>query len=222
MLNDVEKLLAVDVCGTLYQDNTTAGFVAQYVAQHGLSYLQYFAIAMCQRRHPVALFFVVLGKILGRDLHRITMVRLLRGASQDALRQTAIAYVDHLQHRKINPSHHLLEQLRKQGWQPLLVSNSIEPVIAEIATRMQLPYLCSQLDMPQQRCSGRIIHDLTGKKREAIEAMISTSLDDIAFAVMTDNQSDGDLLACANPAYVVASAGRRGWMQQYDAEIMDI
>ena len=110
--------------------------------------------------------------------------------------------------------------MRTTGWEPILVSNAIEPVVRQIARQFKVPYLASQQCTRDGRLTGWLAKDLTGRKRSMLEAFLNQSLHDAEFAVITDNRSDQDLVMAADPAMLVTKGEPRKWMKAFDAEIL--
>lgn len=213
-------ILAVDVCGTLYSTNTTAGLVIFHHARRGHRW-RYAALTAMSRSGPLRLGLVVVAKLSGFDPHRALVLASLRGERLTALQASATRYVaDHLPQHLIPTTHARVAQMRAAGWQPVLVSNAIAPVVEEIARQLDLPCIASRPQLRDAKLTGRLSQDLTGQKRKAVEAYLNSSLKDVNFAVITDNRSDGDLLAAADPAMLVAAGTPRKWMKDWDAETL--
>ncbi|WP_289043124.1 HAD family hydrolase [uncultured Aliiroseovarius sp.] len=214
------RILAVDVCGTLYDANTTAGLVMFHHARRGHRW-RHAALAAISRRGVLKTGLVGIAKLTRFDAHRVLVLASLRGESQSSLQASAKGYVaDHLPALSIAATHARLAQMRTAGWQPVLVSNALSPVIEEIARQLDLPFIASEPAHRAGRLTGRLARDLTGQKRKAVEAYLDRPLDAVEFAVITDNRSDRDLVAAANPAVLVAAGHPRKWMKDWDAETL--
>lgn len=211
------RVLAVDVCGTLYHDNTTAGFVRFHAAYAGHRPLR-FRLFEILRKPPFRLAIIALGKALRRDLFRAAYIRCLSGQTRAALTQSAQAYAADLEAtRQIAPTHNRMAQLQADGWQPMLASNSVDVVIKAIAQAKSLPWVASCLAFDGDVCLGRLSTDLKGRKLPAVRAAAPAR----ALAVMTDNKSDADLIKAADLAILVSSRSPKPWMEAYpDAETL--
>ncbi|MBA83431.1 haloacid dehalogenase-like hydrolase [Thalassobius sp. S69A] len=211
------RLLAVDVCGTLYPDNTTAGFVRFHAARTGHRPWR-FRLLEALRQSPFRMAVIALGKALRRDLFRQGYIRCLKGQPRPALSQSAQAYAAHLEAtRQIAQTHARLARMQAQGWQVMLASNSLDVVISAIAQAKSLPWVASALAFDGDICTGRLTTDLKGHKLRAVQAVCSFD----ALAVMTDNKSDTDLIRAADLAILVAPRHPKPWMEAYpDAETL--
>ncbi|MCK0139994.1 HAD family hydrolase [Aliiroseovarius sp. F47248L] len=220
-MTQIDRILAVDVCGTLYDTNTTAGLVTFHHARRGNRRRFNMLKALTRRRSVLRLGLILIAKTSRFDVHRALVLASLRGETLSSLQASAGRYVsDHLPARAISVTHARLAQMRTAGWQPVLVSNALAPVIEEIARQLDTPCVASQPKVRDGRLTGRLSRDLTGQKREAVEAFLNRPLDQVRFAVITDNRSDCDLVAVANPAVLVAARQPRKWMRNWDAEIL--
>ncbi|MCK8485397.1 haloacid dehalogenase-like hydrolase [Aliiroseovarius sp. S2029] len=214
------RILAVDVCGTLYDTNTTAGLVMFHHARRGHRW-RHAALTAISRRGVLRAGLVAVAKLTRFDVHRALVLISLRNETLTSLQASAKGYVtDHLPATVIPAAHTRMARMRAAGWQPVLVSNALSPVIGEIARQLDLPFIASDPAQRAGRLTGRLARDLTGQKRKAVEAYLNRPLDAVAFAVITDNRSDRDLVAAANPAILVAARSPRKWMRNWDAEIL--
>jgi phosphoserine phosphatase len=149
------------------------------------------------------------------------VLRSLKDQSLAELQTSAKIYVQgDLSAQKIDLVHERLEQMKSQGWTPILVSNALYPVIAEIGHTLDLPYVSSTLDDVSGVLTGRLCKDLTGQKRKALEAFLGRSLSTVKFAVLTDNKSDRDLVAAAQSAVLISAGTPRKWMREWNVEIL--
>ncbi len=98
----------------------------------------------------------------------------------------------------------------------MLVSNSLDIVIEAIAEALEVEFRASKLGFCGELCNGRIVHDLTGRKAEAVRALVSEREGTPTLHVFTDNHSDGDIVALADRATIVVPRGRsaKAWEGQ--------
>ncbi len=214
------KILAIDVCGTLYQANTTLGFVETH---HELQNNRVRGAAIkliSDKRFILVYLLIAAGKLLGRDFHRLLVVFSLRGEDRQELLDSAEAYYDRLQERKINAVHRKLDELITNDWQPILVSNSLEPIIRVIAGGMKAPFISSELGWREGRCTGRIAKDITGRKKVALESHIGHPVHASKFRVVTDNRSDEDLIQASARSIVVLRKTKKNWADKYDVDLI--
>ena len=163
------KILAVDVCGTLFEENTTAGFVRYHFRNFSnytpinLLILQFLGIPLLRK------LIIALGRITKRDYFRSGYIRLLKGEDQDRLNHSALQYAASLEEKRIVQVWRHIEDLRRDEWNPILVSNSLDIVVSAIAERYSLPWVASELTFSGGICDGHLKRDLRGRKALRVE-----------------------------------------------------
>lgn len=215
------KILAVDVCGTLYDANTTAGLAIFHHARMSHPVRHAFLCRISRKRGVLCAALILFAKLTGFDLHRHLVLTSLKGETLTSVEASASRYLaDHLASKAIPASHERLFNMRSSGWQPILVSNAISPMIEAIARQLDLPFIASIPEVKNGRLTGRLTQDLTGRKRDVLWSQFDDLTDTSDFAVMTDNRTDSDLIKVADPAVLVSSGTPRNWMRKWNAEIL--
>ena len=221
-LPDDARVLAVDVCGTLFDMNTSAGLVLFHHDRMGNRWRKRCLSAVTGRHKPLGFLLIAASKLTGIDFHRAATLFSLRGQARGDLDASAQAFLPVLWERRIDKVHRLVAQMQAEGWRPVLTSNSIDLVIAPIADRMAVPYLSSELDWDGDICRGRLRRDLTGRKKACLEAFLDRRLARERLAVITDNRSDMDLIQGSAAATLVAYGAPRSWMKGEYGTILHI
>ncbi len=219
-MSEFRPVLAVDVCGTLYDENTTSGFVIYHLERNCRFWQSKFLEIISGRRKVIPFLISRLGKVLGIDLHRSLVLRMIEGEDSASLKCSANEYCFMLDKRCIAETHSFLKRKKEEGWRPILVSNSIDLVIEAIARKLEVEFVSSKLLWNDDICTGRISVDLTGRKRRYLEEYLDLSLANIDFSVVTDNKTDADLIVAAKHAYLVVCGQKKTWMEKYDAEFI--
>lgn len=216
-----DHILAVDMCGTLFATNTTAELVMFHHARHSNTVRLGFLKRISKKGSWLRSGCVAVSKLSGFDLHRALVLISLRGQDPEALTQSAADFVTNvLPVRAIAATHARLAQMRAAGWQPVLISNAVAPVVQQVARQLDMPCVASQLKTKHGKLTGTLAVDLTGHKRKALENKLKHSLQTLRFAVITDNRSDQDLVAAADVAVLVCAGAPRKWMRNWNAEIL--
>ena len=214
------RLLAIDVCGTLYRANTTAGLIEFHHARNGNRIRSALAKMANSQTLPFTYAFTILSRIVGFDFHRFLFIASLRGEERSEIERSAKDYVGKLESLKIEDAHRMIANLRASGWSAILVSNSISPIVCAIGEHMNVPWVSSDLGWNEETCTGMIARDLTGRKRTALEEHIGGSLTALEFKVITDNRTDKDLVDCSEEPIVVLPRGRKNWTGRNSARII--
>lgn len=216
------RVVAVDVCGTLYDENTTAGFIRHHHKRVGNWRLSLMLKLITGYRQPLRAAFILYSKVTGFDIHRAVILATLRRQTHVELEVSAQSYLETLEPRRIGVVYDRVREMEKNGWSPVLVSNSIDLIVNLISKKLDLPYVSSQIGWNNGHCTGRLAVDLTGKKRVHLEEFLRSGLNQLDFSVITDNKSDLDLIDCAHEALVIAHRGKKKWMEKSNVEIIHL
>ena len=200
-------LVIFDVCDTLYDANTTFGFLAFYAERSGNTELKRRMSHWTSLRTVRGFFGAVVLRLFGIDIGRARVIHALRGDTRDALTQSAHDYVGTTLPSKMNRTvHDRLRGHRDSGDRVVLLSSSLDIVIRAIAEILDVEFSASILEFANGYCTGRLQSDLTGRK-----APVAASLrrGERILHVYTDNRTDNDLLEIADRRTVIFPAGSR-------------
>lgn len=196
-----------DVCGTLVKDDTTLGLLRWHFARQRRWRL-WLLRSLTARWSPARLLVAVAEKASGRHLLKHALVRLLKGDAVTDLERSAVEYADWLlATRRVAQVGAILERTEGQG-RLVLASASLEPVVKALAAHLDAIYVASRLETTNGRCSGAYASDLTGRKIPALDEVLSPGWRRDGYLAVSDNLTDRNLLASAQPAYVVLHAER--------------
>lgn len=177
------NVLLVDVCHTLYDANTTYGFLDQYLADNA----QY--IELVKRRRS----FVqrLRGRLFaGPDVIRNQAIALLKGASRGSLFESANAYVHSIPRIESVQTH--INERQAEGMSVYLVSSSLDFIVAGVAMELGVDgWFASALGFEKDICTGVLETDLTGNKnRVLLEHFPAVS----GIEFVSDNFSDANCI----------------------------
>jgi phosphoserine phosphatase len=197
------ELFVFDICDTLFYSNTTFDFI-KFVLQEKRwnSKLRQFDL-FTKKTSPVFVGLYFLQKFSKVDWPKKLCLRLLKGMSKKELYQFGEAFEKQfLASRMVERTHQMLNQLRKEGKSVVLLSASIDPVVAAIAKALEVEYRCSELAYDSLgNFTGDLQWEMTGQKLVALRKMLSS--ENAPFAVATDNFSDRGLVEAACHRIVV-------------------
>ncbi len=200
MSEESQKLIVCDVCDTLYRSNTTFDFI-RFVVDREKRVQRYLLLLMINRKSPLFYLLVIVGTLFRQDLIRKVTLRFLKGKSKidlDLLAQQF--YSDFLQSRA---NKKVFEKILSNSvTTTLLLSSSIDPVIATIAHANKWWFYSSELEWKQGIATGILHMDMTGKKHEVVKRIISEKHFN-RLQVITDNRSDWELVKLADERFIV-------------------
>jgi phosphoserine phosphatase len=158
---------------------------------------------MTARYSPIRVTFALLERVTGRQFLKHLVVRLLTGTPVEQLEESASEYAGWLlQERRIPQVWEVLSE-RQQSDCIILASASLEPVVRQLAIRMEVRYVASALEDRDGVLTGRYALDITGNKEQACRKKYKVTRNSVPKLVISDNLSDRPLLEKAAEAYVV-------------------
>jgi phosphoserine phosphatase len=202
-------LAVFDLCETLYAENTTLGFVRFFQARYGRRLGTVLIDMMCSRRLPFFYLLAALHRFLSLDLSRWAMARSLRGYDRKQLAEAARTYAAEMLPRAANAeTQNRLAEHRAAGDRVVIVSNSLDVVVEAVAEQFGVEWHASRLGYCDDRCNGRIEHDLTGRKGGVVASLVEGQPVAPVIHAYTDNLSDRDLVEAADWPTIIIPAGR--------------
>lgn len=201
------KIVVVDICGTIYQSNTTFDFFGLMSKDDKKVRLFYFF----SRSLAWRLFNKFIWILSGYDLTRIILVCFLNGYSKKDLLDKADRFYTSFLLKHQNES--VIELLRSYN-----DSDDVECVLAsatlDFIAETISKYTGYNLDVSTKLlykdgiCKGRIKEDALGKKKEKLSIKIPF------WKLITDDLSDVPLLTCCEePIIVIYPHRKKKWMK---------
>jgi phosphoserine phosphatase len=212
-----------DVCDTLFYSNTTFDYLRFVLEQRQLSRRQQLLRLLTKRWSPAFLGLLFWQKLTGGDAIKAAALRLLTGIPKDELYSLGQLFLrDFLSNRKIARTHELLEHLASSSTRVILLSASLDPIIAALAGQLKVEFVSSELDYDEKGCcSGRLRQELGGKKHHALRRLVGAGTT-LRLAVVTDNFTDRELVATATVRYVVVhSTGAKQFWQDLTPQFIE-
>ena len=205
-----------DVCDTLFYSNTTFDFLRFVLAQQGSGGKQAVLKLLSAKWSPLFVGLVAWQKVAGGDPVKAGALRMLAGIPRVELYELGRRFVaEFLPARRIARTHELLAGLAQTQTRVVLLSASLDPVIAALAAALgSIEFVSSQLEYDAQGiCTGRLQQELTGQKQAALQTLLTNKGEPLRLAVATDNFTDHGLVSQAAIRYVVVhnAAAKQFW-----------
>ena len=201
---DDNTLFVVDVCGTLFTEDTTLGLLRYHFDRVSDRRFRKLLFKACTTHmSPIRFGFIALEFLSGKHWLKYAAVKLLNGDHLDSLHESARLYAAHLIATKKIPSIWRLLESSAPKKRILLASASLEPVVASLAGKMGARYVASQLEQNDGILSGHYHVDITGSKAQAILNKYGPAALDGHVCAISDNFSDRALLENVGKAIVV-------------------
>lgn len=218
------EVYVVDVCGTLFRDDTTLGLLRHHFGKDkGRAWRRWLFNLASTRRSPFWFAFAVAEKLSGRHLLKHFLLRLLAGDRVAALEDSAREYAGILLSEKRIPAVWELLESAFDMKRVVLASASLEPVISALADSTGVRYVASTLEQYDGVLTGRYKTDLTGQKSQALLCKYGKEILGGQVCVFTDNFTDRALVESAAYSYIILhkSTHRERW-KGVDATFLEV
>ncbi len=191
------KLVFFDVCDTLYNENTTFGFLEYYFSDGIRS-----SLLKIRKIYIIKAMNYLSVKLFNYDLVRHVGIFMLRNEVRKDLVCKAEQYVaDILEYKKNREVHSLLDHCRKEKKEIVLLSGSLDFIIEAIAKSLDVPvYYATTLRQRKGIVLGSVDVDLLGNKKFVIDKYFSG----IPYMLVTDNLSDFNIAKNAEKSYILS------------------
>jgi len=200
-----KKVFVSDVCGTLFYENTTIGFIRFYIQKSSKIKFLFFLI-LTSNLSPVFWSFKLLEYFFlnKRYLFKKLIVLFLRGEKNNNIRQFAKLYIDTLfKKKKVKIVWDYLDKYKKSNFRIILASGSIEPVIKEISKRIKADYVSSSLEIKNNKFTGYMLSDISKNKINNLK-LIGIDSSAVNFFI-SDNFEDLDLIKNAKKGIAISN-----------------
>ena len=211
----MKNIVVFDICGTLYQSNTTYDFLLYYFKSIKSKKLKSF-------RRNFSIPFKVIFKLmilLKVDYYiRQRLIKYIKGEPVDLVEKVATKFVrEILVNRKIAFTQNLIkENIIDTEIEVILISASIEPVVKAIANELGVEnYFSTLLDTENDVFTGRIKKEMQGNKLPMFEKIKNNDTAYLTFH--TDNKEDLPLALKADEVFILSSNKNMGfWRKKLD------
>lgn len=161
----MKQLAIVDICGTLFQSNTTFDFI-DFVEHDNLRYQIFKTIINFL---PIKVLNRLIYWVFKVDLHRKLTIYFLKGKSKITLNILSQKFYEEYLSNKINWG--VINRLKELDLNIILASATLEPLAKVISEKMHIQdYFASSLSYDQNEIfKGDLSNDLLGTKLEEIK-----------------------------------------------------
>lgn len=199
----MNKIAIFDVCGTLYNSNTTYDFIDFFLKKKNKKRYLVYRLMKSMLFKPLWKSIIVVSG--NNNFNRKVFLSLLKGFNVNDVKNEADFFVaNFLEQRKIVALHkHLGEHLEKEH-HVILLSASIEPVVEAIARHLKVTsFFSTQLGITNEHYNGKLDFDMEGKKKHKFHEHYSAVSEKYVY-FYSDNKEDIDLLNVVDEPTVVS------------------
>ncbi|MCD9475606.1 hypothetical protein [Photobacterium phosphoreum] len=190
----MKKLLLIDVCDTLYPENTTVGFI-NYISKKNDNF---------GRLKIIKIINSLLYKLIGVDIIRYKLIQSIKGYSKLELINFSKKYID-----SMTPNIDILSlmgEYKCKGYELYFLSASLDVVVEVISDKYQaVSFSSSKLKFNNDISEGVLNKDLLGNKNKILNEL-SKEYNKITF--ITDNKSDSNCINLCDEFIAVIPKGK--------------
>lgn len=192
------NIAVFDVCGTLYKENTTFGFLDSFF--HNNKKFKLFRLL--SKNIIVVIINRLIIMLFGIDLVRWIAIRFLKGECVKSVASHAASYVSNKLKDKVNQEvEALYNTLKDRGYSMYLMSGSLDFLVEAIAQEWAPDkFYSTKLEVVDGLYTGRIFTDQLYNKFDSLH----DSNEDIeSYVVVSDNKTDEKLFRHATKSYAI-------------------
>lgn len=207
-MNNQTAIVLLDICGTLYDSNTTFDFLDFHFKTRGYLLFRRLTRLMIWRAFNKILFHTI-----GLDLTRVLAVRFLKGIPVKQLEDAVdVFFTNWLVLQSYETVHSLVEGYKKEGKNIVIVSATLDVIAKKVAQSLGvIEWYSTSLEVINGRCTGKILVDLLSRKLAFLK---SQQVLPPFYATITDNFSDLDLIVQSDHAVIVTNQDHQAKWQQ--------
>ena len=194
------KIAVFDVCGTLYNSNTTFDFLDWYFKNN----LKYKLFRKLSKSKLGKLANYPFYKFLKKDLIRIYATKFLNGIKEKEIEVASNQFVNLILKDKIKKDiEKLMIEYKNQGYEIVLISGSYNFIIKEVSKYFKInDYFASNLEIKSEKYTGKIEFDQLFNKINILKSKYPNFKE---LVVVSDNLADYPLLKEANKSYIICN-----------------
>lgn len=205
----MSKILAVDLCDTLYHSNTTHDFF-NFVFENDEHYKN------LKRKNKSFSFKVVnklSNKLFKNDMSRALITQILKDKTSNEIDKLVLEFIESfLEPKKISKVHDIIEDYKKQGYKIMIISASYDFIARGVVKKLGLhSCMASEAEIIDDIYTGKVKDDILYKKFEIFKNKIG-SYDELV--MITDNETDYEFVKNTNKSYIVINSHNKDFWNQ--------
>ncbi|MGL5616062.1 MAG: HAD family hydrolase [Sarcina sp.] len=214
----MKKILAVDLCNTIYQSNTTQDFF-DFSFKSQKEYISF-------KKENNSFYFRVINKLsnkcLKKDLSKKLITKILKGKSKDEIDLLVKKFLDDfLENKKIIKVEELIKEYKEKGYYVVLISASYDFIAEAVAKKLGIDeIIASKATIVDNKFTGDVEEDILYNKFEKFQNEFQ-SYDDLI--MITDNETDYDFVNNTKKSYIIIhNKNKDFWNRKKDERLIFI
>ncbi|WP_066875152.1 HAD family hydrolase [Clostridium mediterraneense] len=209
----MEKILAVDLCNTLYDSNTTQDFL-NYSFAEDKKYLN------IKRKNSSFMFKVInkfSNKLFKYDMSRALITQILKDKTDKEIRDLVDRFIDDfLSEKKIEKTHSIIEEYKKKGYKVIMISASYGFIAERIAEKLDIDgVISSKAELVDNKFTGKVEEDILYTKFLKFKNQFSKYNE---LVMITDNETDYSFVKETKKSYIVINKHNKAFWEQRKEE----
>jgi HAD superfamily phosphoserine phosphatase-like hydrolase len=198
------KVLVCDVCGTLYDSNTTFDFLDYYFKDNK----KYIFYRKLTKTFPIKLITYPFYKYLKYDIVRYAMTQFLKNENYLMVDKKAEEFVYNILSSKIKREIiKILEEYRNKNYKIILMSGSYDFIVKHVSNYFDTDaFFASQLEEKNETYTGFYAFDNLHSKKDVLKNNYAV-IDELI--VISDNLTDLELFLIANKSFAICNKSKQ-------------
>ena len=208
-MKEQEGILVSDVCGTLFYENTTLGFIKFHLKEYSKFKFLIFLI-ITNDVSPILWVFKLMERVFSNkdSLFKKLIILFLKGEDEIDIKNSAKLYTNLIfRTKKIKNVWNFLKKYKNENYRIILASSSIEPVVKEIAKKIKAEYFSSTLEIKNLKYTGNILDNIHDNKIKYLK-LLGIEYKKIDF-FFSDNFEDLKLIKNAQKGVAIVHSFKR-------------
>lgn len=209
-----KKILILDICGTIYDSNTTFDFLDYYFSLKKNN--KYRILLILKKIYFIRKLNGIIYKLFNKDFLRIYGTSLLKNSEVEEVRKkTEIFCKEILENKKKKKIIEIIEKLKKNNYTIIIVSGTYDFIASAIADTLKIEFFYgSVLAKRDGYYLGKIEKDILLKKEEIVRKKKEENKESELY-LLTDNITDSNLLSYMKYSYIVINPKNKKFWNKY-------
>lgn len=203
----MKKILAVDLCNTLYKSNTTQDFF-EYSFK---DFDDYKALKAKNKNINFKVINKLSNKILKNDMSKKLITNVLKDRDVEEINNLVEKFIDNfLEEKKISKAQEIIRDYKEKGYYIIMISASYDFIAKAVAKRLNIDeVIASSAYVENNKFTGRVKEDILYTK---FAKFLDKFKDYDDLVMITDNETDYDFVKNTTKSFIVIhEKNKRFW-----------
>lgn len=205
----MNKILAVDLCNTLYKSNTTQDFFEFSFRDNE----EYKKLKSKNKNFNFKVVNKLSNKILKNDMSKKLITTALKNLESKEINSLADRFVEEfLETKKIIKAQEIIKEYKEKGYYIVMISASYDFIAEAVARKLDInEVIASTADIIEGKFTGKVKEDILYTKFSKFTDKFK-GYDDLI--MITDNETDYDFVKNTTKSYIVIHKNNKVFWEQ--------